>query len=105
LTTIVAERESICQLGGLIRRWGIPRSDGQKWFTTGADIGAFTTVFARTESEEARRYKRVSAILVPTDSRGVRSGPGRLGYSWAAERTPSRTALFSPNRSSECMKR
>jgi acyl-CoA dehydrogenase len=44
--------------------------NAHKWFTTGANIAAFTTVFARTESEEAGRYKRFSAILVPTDSPG-----------------------------------
>jgi len=44
--------------------------NAHKWFTTGANIAAFTTVFARTESEEAGRYKRFSAIIVPTDSPG-----------------------------------
>jgi alkylation response protein AidB-like acyl-CoA dehydrogenase len=44
--------------------------NAHKWFTTGANIAAFTTVFARTEPEEAGRYKRFSAIIVPTDSPG-----------------------------------
>jgi acyl-CoA dehydrogenase len=44
--------------------------NAHKWFTTGANIAAFTTVFARTEAEEAGRYKRFSAILVPTDTPG-----------------------------------
>jgi len=44
--------------------------NAHKWFTTGANIAAFTTVFARTESEEAGRYKRFSAIIVPTDTQG-----------------------------------
>lgn len=44
--------------------------NAHKWFTTGASIAAFTTVFARTEPEEAGRYKRFSAIVVPTDSPG-----------------------------------
>jgi alkylation response protein AidB-like acyl-CoA dehydrogenase len=44
--------------------------NAHKWFTTGANIAAFTTVFARTEGEEAGRHKRFSAIIVPTDSPG-----------------------------------
>jgi acyl-CoA dehydrogenase len=44
--------------------------NAHKWFTTGANIAAFTTVFARTEPEEVGRYKRVSAIIVPTDTPG-----------------------------------
>ena len=44
--------------------------NAHKWFTTGANIAAFTTVFARTESDEAGPYKRFSAIVVPTDSPG-----------------------------------
>ena len=44
--------------------------NAHKWFTTGASIAAFTTVFARTEPEEAGRYKRFSAIIVPTDTPG-----------------------------------
>jgi len=44
--------------------------NAHKWFTTGANIAAFTTVFARTEPEEADPYKRFSAIVVPTDTAG-----------------------------------
>ncbi len=44
--------------------------NAHKWFTTGANIAAFTTVFARTEPEEVGRYKRFSAIIVPTDTPG-----------------------------------
>jgi alkylation response protein AidB-like acyl-CoA dehydrogenase len=44
--------------------------NAHKWFTTGANIAAFTTVFARTEAEESGRYKRFSAILVPTVTPG-----------------------------------
>ncbi len=43
--------------------------DGHKWFTTGADRAAFTTVFAITEPD-ADRHARFSAILVPTDTPG-----------------------------------
>jgi acyl-CoA dehydrogenase len=44
--------------------------NAHKWFTTGAQIAAFTTVFARTEPPEAGRYKAFSAIVVPTDTPG-----------------------------------
>jgi acyl-CoA dehydrogenase len=44
--------------------------NAHKWFTTGANIAAFTTVFAITEPEEAGRHKRFSAIIVPTDAPG-----------------------------------
>jgi acyl-CoA dehydrogenase len=44
--------------------------NAHKWFTTGANIAAFTTVFARTEPVDAGRYNRVSAIIVPTDTPG-----------------------------------
>jgi len=43
--------------------------NAHKWFTTGANIAAFTTVFAVTDPE-APPHKRVSAIIVPTDSPG-----------------------------------
>ena len=43
--------------------------DGHKWFTTGANRAAFTTVFAITEPN-ADRHGRFSAILVPTDTPG-----------------------------------
>jgi acyl-CoA dehydrogenase len=44
--------------------------NAHKWFTTGASIAAFTTVFARTEPEDTGRHKRFSAIIVPTDTPG-----------------------------------
>jgi alkylation response protein AidB-like acyl-CoA dehydrogenase len=43
--------------------------DGHKWFTTGANRAAFTTVFAITEPD-ADRHARFSAILVPTHTPG-----------------------------------
>jgi acyl-CoA dehydrogenase len=43
--------------------------NAHKWFTTGANIAAFTTIFAVTDPE-ADRHHRVSAIIVPTDSPG-----------------------------------
>jgi acyl-CoA dehydrogenase len=44
--------------------------NAHKWFTTGANIASFTTVFARTEPEDTGRYKQFSAIIVPTDTPG-----------------------------------
>jgi len=43
--------------------------DGHKWFTSGANRAAFTTVFCVTEPE-ADRHARFSSILVPTDTPG-----------------------------------
>ncbi len=43
--------------------------DGLKWFTSGANRAAFTTVFAITEPD-ADRHAKFSAILVPTDTPG-----------------------------------
>ena len=51
--------------------------NAHKWFTTGANIAAFTTIFARTDPD-AERHRRISAIIVPTDTPGyevVRSVP------------------------------
>ncbi|MCU1455132.1 MAG: acyl-CoA dehydrogenase [Acidimicrobiales bacterium] len=44
--------------------------NAHKWFTTGANIAAFTTVFAVTEPDDAPPHRRISSILVPTDSPG-----------------------------------
>jgi alkylation response protein AidB-like acyl-CoA dehydrogenase len=43
--------------------------NAHKWFTTGANKAAFTTIFCQTEPE-AQRHARFSAIIVPTDSPG-----------------------------------
>jgi acyl-CoA dehydrogenase len=43
--------------------------NGHKWFTTGANRAAFTSVFCETEPEEARHAK-FSSIIVPTDTPG-----------------------------------
>jgi alkylation response protein AidB-like acyl-CoA dehydrogenase len=43
--------------------------NGHKWFTSGADIAAFTTVFCDTEPE-AQKHAKFSAIIVPTDTPG-----------------------------------
>jgi alkylation response protein AidB-like acyl-CoA dehydrogenase len=44
--------------------------NAHKWFTTGANIAAFTTVFAITEADDGARHQRFSAIVVPTDTPG-----------------------------------
>jgi len=43
--------------------------NGHKWFTTGANRAAFTTVFCDTEPE-AKRHSKFSSIIVPTDTPG-----------------------------------
>jgi alkylation response protein AidB-like acyl-CoA dehydrogenase len=43
--------------------------DGHKWFTTGANVAAFTTVFAVTDPD-APAHGRCSLIIVPTDTPG-----------------------------------
>ena len=42
---------------------------GRKWFTTGANVAAYTTVMARTEPE-APPHAAFSMIVVPTDTPG-----------------------------------
>jgi acyl-CoA dehydrogenase len=44
--------------------------NGHKWFTTGANRAAFTTVFAKTDPGEDNRYLQFSSIIVPTDAPG-----------------------------------
>jgi alkylation response protein AidB-like acyl-CoA dehydrogenase len=43
---------------------------GRKWFTSGADIAAYTTVMVRTEPEDAPPHSAFSMIVVPTDTPG-----------------------------------
>ncbi len=43
--------------------------DGHKWFTTGANRAAFTTVFAKTDPD-AEPHRQFSAIVCPTDAPG-----------------------------------
>ena len=43
--------------------------NGHKWFTTGANRAAFTTVFCETEPD-AGRHAKFSSIIVPTDTPG-----------------------------------
>jgi len=43
--------------------------NGNKWFTSGANRAAFTTVFAITEPD-AEKHNKFSSIIVPTDTPG-----------------------------------
>lgn len=43
--------------------------NGHKWFTTGANRAAFTTVFCETEPDQ-QRHGKFSAIIVPTNTPG-----------------------------------
>jgi alkylation response protein AidB-like acyl-CoA dehydrogenase len=43
--------------------------NGHKWFTTGADRAAYTTVFARTEPD-APRHRAMTMIIVPAGTPG-----------------------------------
>jgi alkylation response protein AidB-like acyl-CoA dehydrogenase len=43
--------------------------NAHKWFTSGANRAAFTTIFAITEPD-APKHRRFSAIIVPTDAPG-----------------------------------
>jgi len=44
--------------------------NGHKWFTSGAQRAAFTTVFAKTDPDADSRHAQFSAIIVPTDNPG-----------------------------------
>jgi alkylation response protein AidB-like acyl-CoA dehydrogenase len=45
---------------------------GRKWFTTGANVAAYTTVMVRTEPDDAPAHAAYSMIVVPTDTPGYR---------------------------------
>ncbi|MDJ0851282.1 MAG: acyl-CoA dehydrogenase family protein [Myxococcota bacterium] len=44
--------------------------DAHKWFTSGANRAAFTTVFCATEDDAQDRWSKFSSIIVPTDAPG-----------------------------------
>jgi acyl-CoA dehydrogenase len=44
--------------------------NGRKWFTTGANRAAYTTVMCRTEDDDVSPYLAFSMIVVPTDNPG-----------------------------------
>lgn len=43
--------------------------NGHKWFTSGANVAAFTSVFCETEPEQ-QKHAKFSSIIVPTDTPG-----------------------------------
>ncbi|HET6909624.1 MAG TPA: acyl-CoA dehydrogenase family protein [Mycobacteriales bacterium] len=58
--------------------------NGHKWFTSGAQRAAFTTVFAKTDPDAGSKYAQFSSIIVPTDTPGydiVRAVPTMGGIS------------------------
>ena len=44
--------------------------NAHKWFTSGANRAAFTTIFCKTDPEAESKYRRFSSIIVPTDTPG-----------------------------------
>src|SRR6478736_5192167 len=60
--------------------------DGHKWFSSGAEGAGFGIVMAVTEPE-AEPHRRMSQILVPADSPGLRIEPvpvsGHRGRGWS----------------------
>ena len=46
--------------------------NGHKWFTTGANRAAYTTVMCRTEADDVAVPRAFSMIVVPTDTPGYR---------------------------------
>jgi alkylation response protein AidB-like acyl-CoA dehydrogenase len=44
--------------------------NGHKWFTTGADRAAYTTVFCRTEPDDAPPHRAMTMIIVPVGTPG-----------------------------------
>ena len=46
--------------------------NGRKWFTSGANRAAYTTVMVRTEPEEIPVHDAFSMIIVPTDNPGYK---------------------------------
>jgi len=44
--------------------------NGHKWFTSGANLAAFTTVFCKTDPDHQSKHRQFSSIIVPTDTPG-----------------------------------
>ncbi|MEO9200450.1 MAG: acyl-CoA dehydrogenase family protein [Antricoccus sp.] len=44
--------------------------NAHKWFTSGANHAAYTTIFAETDPDAISRHQRFSAIIVPTNTPG-----------------------------------
>jgi len=60
--------------------------DAHKWFTSGANRAAFTTVFCQTEPDAPDRWSQFSAIVVPTDTPGyhIVRGVPTMGHTGGA---------------------
>jgi acyl-CoA dehydrogenase len=76
--------------------------NGRKWFTTGANRAAYTTVMCRTEDDGAGAHAAFSMIVVPTDTPGytiVRETPvlgirgGHCEVEYRDVRVPARNLL------------
>jgi acyl-CoA dehydrogenase len=46
--------------------------NGHKWFTSGANVAAFTTVFCKTDPDHASKHRQFSSIIVPTNTPGYK---------------------------------
>jgi alkylation response protein AidB-like acyl-CoA dehydrogenase len=44
--------------------------NGHKWFTSGANVAAFTTVFCKTDPDHQSKHRQFSSIIVPTNTPG-----------------------------------
>ncbi len=44
--------------------------NGHKWFTSGANVAAFTTVFCKTDPDHNSKHRQFSSIIVPTNTPG-----------------------------------
>jgi alkylation response protein AidB-like acyl-CoA dehydrogenase len=44
--------------------------NGHKWFTSGANVAAFTTVFCKTDPDHQSKHRQFSSIIVPTATPG-----------------------------------
>lgn len=44
--------------------------NAHKWFTSGANRAAFTTIFCKTDPDADNKYRQFSSIIVPTDTPG-----------------------------------
>jgi acyl-CoA dehydrogenase len=76
--------------------------NGRKWFTTGANRAAYTTVMCRTDDDSVSPYLAFSMIVVPTDTPGydiVRETPvlgirgGHCEVSYTDVRVPAANLL------------
>ena len=72
--------------------------DGHKWFVTGADRAAYTTVFCRTEPDETPPHRAMTMVIVPAGTPGleiVRRDPDDGPHRRLALRAAARPASAS----------